>query len=107
MCNCITGTKKSITKIYKLHVSIYTENKMLTFILKKEWYNKAFFRLGYTKGQVLEAWITKLEILDGKDTDLHINKPVYAIHFELTGQYGIQLFGNKGQKQNKKSEIQK
>lgn len=36
-------------------------------------------RLGYTKNQ-LEAWITKLEIVDGKDTDLATDKPVYAIH---------------------------
>lgn len=28
----------------------------------------------------LEAWIVKVEIVDGKDTDLHIDKPVYAIH---------------------------
>ena len=37
-------------------------------------------QLGYTKKQ-LEAWIVKVEIIDGKDTDLHIDKPVYAIHF--------------------------
>ena len=39
------------------------------------------FRLGYTK-ETLEAWITKVEVVDGKDTDLHIDKPVYAIHFK-------------------------
>lgn len=33
---------------------------MLIFPLKKEW----------------------IEIVDGKDTDLHIDKPVYAIHLE-------------------------
>lgn len=38
-------------------------------------------QLGYKKDQ-LEAWITKVEIVDGKDTDLHIDKPVYAIHLE-------------------------
>ena len=36
-------------------------------------------RLGYTK-KYLSARITKIEIVDGKDTDLHIDKPVYAIH---------------------------
>lgn len=36
-------------------------------------------RLGYTKNY-LSARITKIEIVDGKDTDLHIDKPVYAIH---------------------------
>lgn len=30
----------------------------------------------------MTAKITKIEIVDGKDTDLHIDKPVYAIHLE-------------------------
>lgn len=36
-------------------------------------------RLGYTN-IYMTANITKLEIVDGKNTDLHIDKPVYAIH---------------------------
>jgi hypothetical protein len=36
-------------------------------------------RLGYTK-EYLSVRIIKIEIVDGKDTDLHIDKPVYAIH---------------------------
>lgn len=36
-------------------------------------------RLGYTKNY-MEALVNKIEIIDGKDTDLHIDKPVYAIH---------------------------
>ena len=36
-------------------------------------------RLGYTK-EYLSAKISKIEIVDGKDTDLAIDKPVYAIH---------------------------
>lgn len=36
-------------------------------------------RLGYTKRQ-MTAYITKVEVVDGKDTDLHMDKPVYAIH---------------------------
>lgn len=36
-------------------------------------------RLGYTK-KYMVAKITEIEIIDGKDTDLHIDKPVYAIH---------------------------
>ncbi len=36
-------------------------------------------RLGYTN-QYLIANITKVEKINGKDTDLHIDKPVYAIH---------------------------
>lgn len=36
-------------------------------------------RLGYTKRH-MTADITKIEIVDGRNTDLHIDKPVYAIH---------------------------
>lgn len=36
-------------------------------------------RLGYTKRH-MTADITWIEVMDGKDTDLHIDKPVYAIH---------------------------
>lgn len=28
----------------------------------------------------MTAYISLIEIIDGKDTDLHIDKPVYAIH---------------------------
>ncbi len=36
-------------------------------------------RLGYTKRQ-MTAVITCIRIVNGKDTDLRIDKPVYAIH---------------------------
>ena len=36
-------------------------------------------RLGYTN-RYMTANITKIEIVDGEDTDLHIDKLVYAIH---------------------------
>ena len=36
-------------------------------------------RLGYTN-KYMTANITKIEVVDGKDTDLHIDKPVYALH---------------------------
>lgn len=36
-------------------------------------------RLGYSR-TFLNARVTKIEIVNGKDTDLHIDKPVYAIH---------------------------
>lgn len=38
-------------------------------------------RLGYTK-QYMTATITKIEIVDGKNTDLAIDKPVYAIYLD-------------------------
>lgn len=36
-------------------------------------------RLGYTK-QYLKAKIVKIEVVNGKDTDLAIDAPVFAIH---------------------------
>lgn len=40
---------------------------------------RCYLKLGYTKNR-LEAWITRIEVVDGKNTDLAIDKPVYAIH---------------------------
>lgn len=37
-------------------------------------------QLGYNPDTKLKASITKIEVVDGKFTDLHIEKPVYAIH---------------------------
>lgn len=90
---------------------------MLTFNLKKEWYEKirsgqktveyrevkkfwgtrllnakqgelfskrpvpCILRLGYTK-QHMTATIKKIEVVNGKDTDLRINGPVYAIYLD-------------------------
>ena len=75
---------------------------MLIFTLKKEWFEKiksgkkticsigdrlemltyyhpVKFRQKYTKNYI-EALVNKVEIVDGKNTDLHIDKPVYAIY---------------------------
>lgn len=38
------------------------------------------FRLGYTK-QYMSAFITRIWTMDGTNSDLHIDKPVYAMHF--------------------------
>jgi hypothetical protein len=40
---------------------------------------ECLLRHGYT-GRYVTANITKIEVVDGKETDLHIDKPVYAIH---------------------------
>lgn len=45
---------------------------------------KCFFQLGYTKKR-LEATITRVEIVDGKNTDLQCEGDVFAIHFYLNG----------------------
>lgn len=40
-------------------------------------------RLGYTR-KSMTAEIAKVEVVDGKDTDLKIDRPVYAIHLGET-----------------------
>lgn len=40
------------------------------------------FRKGYTN-QMLLAFVRTIKIVDGKHTDLAIDKPVFAIEFEL------------------------
>lgn len=40
-----------------------------------------FFQLGYSKKNRLAARITKIEVRNGLNTDLKVNKLVYAIHF--------------------------
>lgn len=39
-----------------------------------------YLQLGYRPETLLRAFINKVEIVDGKDTNLHIDKAVYAIH---------------------------
>ena len=40
-----------------------------------------YFQLGYKPGKRLHARITKIEVRNGLNTDLNVNKLVYAIHF--------------------------
>ena len=44
-------------------------------------------RLGYPKntdyGKIIEVKIASIKIINGKNTDLKINKPVYDIEFEI------------------------
>lgn len=47
-----------------------------------------YFQLGYNPDTRLKATIFKIEIVDGKKTDLKIDKPVYAIHFTLEDNDG-------------------
>ena len=44
---------------------------------------KCYFQLGYNSDTRLKATICKIERVDGVNTDLKIDKPVYAIHFKL------------------------
>lgn len=43
------------------------------------YYHPVKLRFGYTD-KYMEALVYKIEIVDGKNTDLHIDKPIYAIH---------------------------
>lgn len=56
---------------------VYEDVKDLMFPVE------CIFQLGYNPKTRLEAFINKVEIVDGKNTDLKIDKPVYAIHFKL------------------------
>lgn len=83
--------KKQFAKKYAVATSAQPDFETFTELLEKDhvvfgdgtestpvlWDCK--LRLGYTK-KYLSAKITKIEVVDGKDTDLHIDKPVYAIH---------------------------
>lgn len=40
----------------------------------------SLLQMGYVTKHRMNATISKIEVVDGKDTDLHIDKPVYAIH---------------------------
>lgn len=42
-----------------------------------------YFQLGYKPETRLKALVKKVEIVNGLNTDLKIDKPVYAIHFKL------------------------
>lgn len=89
---------------------------MLTFNLKKEWfekiklgektheyrevkeywvkrlnnyinhpfrYNMIKFKKGYLKGNELYAYVKEIKIINGKNTDLALNKDVFDIEFKL------------------------
>lgn len=47
------------------------------------WPNLCYFQLGYKPETRIEAFITKIEIIDGQNTDLKTSGDVYAIHFKL------------------------
>lgn len=44
---------------------------------------KVYFQCGYNSETRLSATILKIKIMNGKNTDLKIDKPVYAIYFRL------------------------
>lgn len=58
-------------------VKPYWEKRILPFLFQEK--PCCRLRLGYTN-RYMTANITKIEMVDGNNSDLHINKPVYAIH---------------------------
>ena len=60
----------------KRFISEFSLEDLLSVYVQKTCY----LQLGYNPDTRLQAKITKIEIVDGKDTDLAIDKPVYAIH---------------------------
>ena len=49
---------------------------------------ECIFQLGYKPETRLQATIYKVEVVDGINTDLKIDKPVYAIYFTLEDNNG-------------------
>ena len=60
----------------QLMEELFNHGHPIKFMLS---YRDCVLRLGYTKRQ-MTADITKIGVVDGKDTDLRVDKPVYAIH---------------------------
>ena len=51
-------------------------------------YNKCIFTRGYTN-KMLIAEIESIQIINGGNTDLHVDKNVYAIHIKNVKEYGV------------------
>ena len=64
---------------WKKKLDIYALHRFDSLFFAFDISIKCVLRLGYTKRQ-MTADITKIEVVDGKDTDLRVDKPVYAIH---------------------------
>ena len=87
-------TKRIVTTLFcsmfKHYSSVEIFNKVSTIGFKEKFAacypaNKCVLRLGYTKRRI-NAYISSIEVVDGKNTDLHIDKPVYAIHLCKVGE---------------------
>lgn len=77
-------------QMYSLFPSDFVFNKISAIGFKKKFAacypaNKCVLRLGYTKRR-MNAYVSLIEVVNGKNTDLHIDKPVYAIHLSKVGE---------------------
>ncbi len=57
----------------------FPQNWRVAWDSKNSDVHRCKLRLGYTN-KYMTATITRIEVVDGRDTDLCIAKPVYAIH---------------------------
>lgn len=88
-------TKRVATSLFRPMFALYSPeevfNKISAVGFKKKFAgryprNRCLLRRGYTKRR-LSAYVSLIEVVNGKDTDLHIDKPVYAIHLTDVGEY--------------------
>jgi len=80
-------TKRIVLKFFRSMSSLYSPEEVFKKVSSLG-FSQQFdacdmpycaLRLGYTR-KMITASISQIEVIDGKDTDLHIDKPVYAIH---------------------------
>lgn len=76
--------KELCRPMFAFHSSKEVFNKVSALGFKRKFYlknkNDCILRV-YRTRKKLTAYISLIEVVDGKDTDLYIDKPVYAIHF--------------------------
>ena len=72
-------SKRLFNAMIKKGIKTYCENDIYTEETVREPLF-CYLQLGYKPETRLKAQIVKIQVINGKDTDLHINAPVYAIH---------------------------
>lgn len=74
---------REVKPYWSTRIADYLSRSPYPLIATGESDRVCFFQLGYKPETRLKATIFKIEVLDGKNTDLKIDKPVYAIYFRL------------------------
>lgn len=64
-------------------VKEYWVKRLNNYINQSFRYNMIKFKKGYLKGNELYAYVKDIKIINGKNTDLAIDKDVFDIEFEL------------------------
>lgn len=71
-----------IRRLQNAEFSSYTAKFYLGIPVFEKYEGICELRKGYARTPYLVADITKVELVDGWNTDLHLDKPVYAIHLK-------------------------